>query len=118
MFINWIAATMGTYGLGFNSVNLGGDIYVSFVLTAFIEIPSYIFLVLVVDRMGRKPILIFCQVGETTRKLILVPWGCAFLLRLCKSVKVLAGVTCIAAGFTKVSWLTTTLTLAGNDLVF
>ena len=81
MFINWIAATMGTYGLGFNSVNLGGDIYVSFVLTAFIEIPSYIFLVLVVDRMGRKPILIFCQVGETTRKLILVPWGCVFLLR-------------------------------------
>ena len=82
MFINWIAATMGTYGLGFNSVNLGGDIYVSFVLTAFIEIPSYIFLVLVVDRMGRKPVLIFCQVGQTpTGKLILVPRGCVILLR-------------------------------------
>ena len=68
MFINWIAATMGTYGLGFNSVNLGGDIYVTFVLTAFIEIPSYIFLVLVVDRLGRKPVLIFCQVCLTTLK--------------------------------------------------
>ena len=62
LFANWIAATMATYGLGFNSVNLGSDIYITFVLTAFIEIPSYIFLVLVVDGMGRKPVLIFCQV--------------------------------------------------------
>ena len=62
MFINWIASVMGSYGLGFNSVNLGSDIYVAFVLTAFIEIPSYIFLVLVVDSLGRKPVLIFCQV--------------------------------------------------------
>ena len=62
LFTNWIASTLGVYGLGFNSVNLGGDIYVAFVLTAFIEIPSYIFLVLVVDRLGRKPVLIFCQV--------------------------------------------------------
>ena len=62
MFINWIASVMGSYGLGFNSVNLGSDIYITFVLTAFIEIPSYIFCVLVIDRLGRKPVLIFCQV--------------------------------------------------------
>ena len=101
---------MATYGLGFNSVNLGSDIYITFVLTAFIEIPSYIFLVLVVDGLGRKPVLIFCQVVTfiQVRSMFNLQLGC------CTSMKVLAGVTCTAAGFTDVSWITTTLTLAGK----
>eukprot|EP00095_Tigriopus_kingsejongensis_P002789 maker-scaffold728_size105512-snap-gene-0.21 protein:Tk02789 transcript:maker-scaffold728_size105512-snap-gene-0.21-mRNA-1 annotation:"hypothetical protein LOTGIDRAFT_108247" len=88
MFVNWIAATMAFYGLSLNSVNLGGDIYVNFILSAVIEIPSYIFVVLVMDGFGRKTILVFCQV--------------------------LAGVTCIGAGFAAQDWLVTTLTLAGK----
>ena len=47
MFYNWMAATIGYYGLGMFSVHLAGDIYVNFVLSALIEIPSYIFCVLV-----------------------------------------------------------------------
>ncbi|XP_059085438.1 organic cation transporter protein-like isoform X2 [Tigriopus californicus] len=88
MFINWIVATMAFYGLSLNSVNLGGDIYVNFILSALIEIPSYIFVVLVMDGFGRKTILIFCQI--------------------------LAGATCIAAGFVQQNWLITTLTLIGK----
>ncbi len=47
MFTNWLTANMCYYGLSFSSVNLVGDIYVNFVLSAVIEIPSYIFVVLV-----------------------------------------------------------------------
>lgn len=73
MFLNWMCATMCYYGLIMNSVNLLGNIYVNFVLSALIEIPSYIFCVLVMDRLGRKTVLVFCQV--------------------------LAGAACLAAGF-------------------
>ncbi len=48
MFANWLTATMCYYGLSFSSVKLVGDIYINFVLSAVIEIPSYIFLVLVI----------------------------------------------------------------------
>ena len=47
LFLNWITATMCYYGLTMLSVNLTDDIYVSFVLSALIEIPSYIFCILV-----------------------------------------------------------------------
>lgn len=47
MFLNWITATLCYYGLTMSSVNLSEDIYVNFVLSAVIEIPSYIFCVLV-----------------------------------------------------------------------
>ncbi len=47
MMVNWTVATMAYYGLSLNSVNLSGDIYVNFVLTALIEIPSYVFCVMV-----------------------------------------------------------------------
>ena len=47
MFLNWITANMVYYGLQLSSVNLSDDIYVNFMLLALIEIPSYIFCVLV-----------------------------------------------------------------------
>ena len=76
MCFNWIVTNICYYGLILNSVNLAGtNIYANFSLSAAIEIPSYIFTVLVIDRVGRKPLLIFCQL--------------------------LAGVTCIVAGFEK-----------------
>ena len=54
MFLNWMTATMGYYGLSLISVHLTDDIYVNFVLFAVIEIPSYIFCVLV----GQKNLLL------------------------------------------------------------
>ena len=58
MFFNWIVVTLGYYGISMSSTNLGGDIFVSFILTALIEIPSYIFCILVMDHWGRKPIFV------------------------------------------------------------
>ncbi len=47
LWVDWIVISMAYYGLAFTSVSLSSDIYVSFVLTALIEIPSYIAAVLV-----------------------------------------------------------------------
>lgn len=90
LFLNWITATMCYYGLTMLSVNLTDDIYLAFVLSALIEIPSYIFCVLFMDHMGRKPILVFCQL--------------------------LAGSTCIVAAFLDAdsTGAITAFTLAGK----
>ena len=47
MFFNWTTASMVYYGLSLFSVHLTNDIYLNFVLFALIELPSYVFSVLV-----------------------------------------------------------------------
>lgn len=42
--------TLVYYGLSSNSGNLGGNIFVNFIATMLIEIPSYVFSYLVLDR--------------------------------------------------------------------
>ena len=59
MFLNWMTATMGYYGLSLISVHLTDDIYVNFVLFAVIEIPSYIFCVLVGQKKSGFKISIY-----------------------------------------------------------
>ena len=46
-----------------NQVNLGSNIYVSFALGGLVETVGYLFAYLTIDHMGRKTVLIFCQVG-------------------------------------------------------
>ena len=76
MFVNWIAVVLCYNGLTLNSVNLGGNIYVNMALGVLIEVPSYLFCCLTVDkydeffhlysfahefllsRFGRRPILL------------------------------------------------------------
>ena len=58
MFVNWIVVTLGYYGISMGASNLGGDIFVSIILLSLIEIPSYIFCILVMDYWGRKPIFV------------------------------------------------------------
>ena len=88
MCFNWIVTNICYYGLILNSVNLAGtNIYANFSLSAAIEIPSYVFTVLVIDRVGRKPLLVFCQL--------------------------LAGVTCIVAGLNDNDGLVLAMTLLG-----
>ena len=57
MAINWIVATLSYYGLSL-SASMSKDVFTTFTVTAIMEIPSYIFCILVVDRLGRKPVLI------------------------------------------------------------
>jgi OCT family organic cation transporter-like MFS transporter 4/5 len=58
----WFSVTFVYYGLSFGSTSLSGDPYANFCLNVFIEIPGYLFAMLVMDCWGRKPILVFSQV--------------------------------------------------------
>ncbi|XP_069946223.1 organic cation transporter protein-like [Cherax quadricarinatus] len=59
MFFYWVVCTLVYYGLSYNSSSLGGNIFVNFIATMLVEIPSYIFTFLVLDRLGRKGSLAF-----------------------------------------------------------
>ena len=95
MSINWMVTTLCYFGLSLNAVNLTGtNPYINFVLSGVIEIISYMLTVLLIDRMGRKTLLVFCQL--------------------------LAGGTCLAAGLINndMTTLIAILTLAGKELDF
>jgi hypothetical protein len=64
MFYQWFSVTLCYYGLSFASTSLSGDAYSNFMLSVFIEIPGYIFCLMVMDCWGRRPILSFCQGRE------------------------------------------------------
>ncbi|GLG96531.1 Organic cation transporter protein [Gryllus bimaculatus] len=53
----WFANNLTYYGLSWNTANLGGDIYLNFLISGAVEIPAYIFLLLTLNRWGRKAIL-------------------------------------------------------------
>jgi len=61
MCFQWFSVTMCYYGLSFASTSLSGDAFSNFFLSVLIEIPGYIFCILVMDSWGRRPILSFCQ---------------------------------------------------------
>lgn len=90
--LNWIVTTLGYYGLSLSSASLGHDAFSSFALSAAMELPSYLFCILSLDRFGRKGILTFSQI--------------------------LAGTTCIAAATIslpeQLEYLRTGLTLLGK----
>jgi len=73
-----------------SSVNLSGNIYINFILSTTVEIPSYLVTFFFIDRMGRKPLLVFCQC--------------------------LAGISCVIAAFISkdLKEVVTTLTLLGT----
>ncbi|KAM3955690.1 organic cation transporter protein-like [Aphomia sociella] len=54
----WITNTLVYYGMSINSVNLSGNRYLNYVIVAAIEIPGYWTAILLLDRVGRKPVLI------------------------------------------------------------
>ncbi|VVC91050.1 unnamed protein product [Leptidea sinapis] len=55
----WITNTLVYYGMSINAVNLSGNRYLNYVAVAAIEIPGYWTAILLLDRVGRKPVLIF-----------------------------------------------------------
>ena len=61
MFINWIVVTLGYYGISMGAANLGGNVFVSNMLLASIEIPAHIFCMLVLDYWGRKPVFVWYE---------------------------------------------------------
>lgn len=54
----WITNTLVYYGMSINAVNLSGNRYLNYVYVALVEIPRYWTAILLLDRIGRKPVLI------------------------------------------------------------
>lgn len=50
----WFVVTFVDYGLTLNSVNLGGNKYVNFILSTMAEIPANVLMFVVMDRLGRR----------------------------------------------------------------
>lgn len=91
MFFNWLVTTMCYYGLTSAAATLTSDLYLNFTLAIAVEIPAHFACLLVLDRWGRKPVLGFSQL--------------------------LAGLTCVAAGFIttpSLQWLQICLALIGK----
>ncbi|XP_022916168.2 organic cation transporter protein-like [Onthophagus taurus] len=57
IFFDWFANSMTYYGLSWNTSNLGGNDYLSFVISGAVEIPAYTFVMLTINRWGRKCVL-------------------------------------------------------------
>jgi len=91
MFFNWMVTTMCYYGLTSAAATLTPDLYLNFTLAILVEIPAHFAGLLLLDRLGRKPVLGLSQL--------------------------LAGVTCIAAGLitsNDLRWLQVVLSLVGK----
>lgn len=54
MSYNWFANSLVYYGLAFNIGTLPGNPYLMSFLNGLAEIPGYIIVVLLLDRMGRR----------------------------------------------------------------
>ncbi|KAL9702553.1 hypothetical protein quinque_006071 [Culex quinquefasciatus] len=68
----WLTNVLVFYGLSLNSVTLAGDKYLNWILVCLIELPGYLMLLLILDRVGRKRTLctsmvlcgVFCFLSE------------------------------------------------------
>ena len=62
-FICWPVVTLLYYGLSLSAdkIHMTDNLYVSFILVSLIEIPAYIFLPMLIDVWGRKPLFVFTQ---------------------------------------------------------
>ncbi|XP_023935705.2 organic cation transporter protein-like [Bicyclus anynana] len=54
----WVASALIYYGMSINAVDLVGNRYINYVAVAAAEIPGYWLAVLLMDRIGRKPVLV------------------------------------------------------------
>jgi len=90
MFVCWPVITLLYYGISYSvdKIHLTDDVFLSYILISLIEIPSYLFLVVMMDVWGRKPLFVFSM---------LVP-----------------GVACICAAFLKEGVVFMILVLVGK----
>lgn len=62
IFFNWLMNTVAYYGITMSTPSLGGNEFWNFVIISAVEIPSYIFGMLVLDRWGRRMPLCACMI--------------------------------------------------------
>uniref|UniRef100_A0A1B6LD98 Major facilitator superfamily (MFS) profile domain-containing protein n=1 Tax=Graphocephala atropunctata TaxID=36148 RepID=A0A1B6LD98_9HEMI len=71
LFFLWFVNSMTYYGLSWNTSNLGGgNDYVNFLICGLVEVPAYTFLLMTLDRWGRKVILCGCMLASGTALLL------------------------------------------------
>lgn len=58
MMFNWGMVALVYYGIGMSMTQLGGDIFINFILAAAGEILGYFYNIAVADYWGRKPTMI------------------------------------------------------------
>lgn len=64
MFFNWLVNNFVFYGVGLKSVDLGVNPYVSFSISAAVEILAFTTILLIIDRFGRKkPYFVFLMIA-------------------------------------------------------
>lgn len=63
---------MAYYGAAFGMGSLAGNIYLNFLLTYVIELPAYALSLLLIDRIGRRPVFVWA-LSECEWLLLLVP---------------------------------------------
>lgn len=63
MIISWFVNSLVYYGLSLNVKNLGGNMYVNFVLAGLVEIPSYLLTVVLLNWSGRRKSLFYFMMG-------------------------------------------------------
>ncbi|CAH0548140.1 unnamed protein product [Brassicogethes aeneus] len=62
IFFDWFANNITYYGLSWNTNNLAGNPYWNFVISGAVEIPAYTFLILTLNRWGRKLVMCGCMI--------------------------------------------------------
>lgn len=75
IFLDWFVNSATYYGLSWNTSNLGGNDYVNFIISGAVEFPAYTFLLLTLNRWGRRNILCGCMLvaGVALLTTIIVP---------------------------------------------
>ena len=59
--LNWLVVNLCYSGLSLNSVNLAGNLFVNFVLSALVEVPAVVMGMLGMDWLGRVTLLVLSQ---------------------------------------------------------
>jgi len=70
MWTNWIVATLGYFGLCLTATELSSDPFVSFIISALVEIPSFVLTFWLLDAWGRKPV---CGLSMVLGGVCLIP---------------------------------------------
>lgn len=63
IFLDWFVNSATYYGLSWNTNNLGGNDLVNFIISGAVEFPAYTFLLLTLNRWGRRNILCGCMLA-------------------------------------------------------
>jgi OCT family organic cation transporter-like MFS transporter 4/5 len=62
ILFSWFVNSGTYYGLSWNTSNLGGNDYINFLVSGAVEYPGYAFLLLALNRWGRRAVLCGCMI--------------------------------------------------------